>query len=201
MLKVAFVRKPLARLLSAYRFETMVQHKHKELSLEKYLRRHSRGLLSNYQTRHLSPQDEEDWQDFQGWGARPELIDLSRTDLFVGLVERYDESIVSLEHVLEEQGMTFDLAYPLAMNTTRLESEAEHLAETLHPKFLGEATELDERLYRRVAAQLDTRISAIADFDDRLENFRKRCAQLSESPVRIKNKLPQKWTRLPIAAC
>jgi hypothetical protein len=32
--------------------------------------------------------------------------------LFVGIVERYDESIVALEHQLEQLGMPMDLAYP-----------------------------------------------------------------------------------------
>jgi hypothetical protein len=129
---VAFLRQPLARLLSAYRYQINVQKKHKELSLENYLRRHSSGLLSNYQTRHLSPpQQQEDWQDLQGWGARPELIDLERADLFVGLAERYDESVVALEHAIEGLGMTFDLAYPHALNITRSKGDIEQLAETL----------------------------------------------------------------------
>jgi hypothetical protein len=195
-LKVAFLRQPLARLLSAYRHQTNVHKKHKDLSLENYLRRHSRGLLSNYQTRHLSPQQQEDWQDLQGWGARPELIDLERADLFVGLVERYDESVVALEHALEELGMTFDLAYPHAINITRSKGDIEQLAETLSPQLLLESTELDERLYQRAAERLNSRISAIADFEDRLQDFRRRCRPLRESPVQIKIKPPQKRTRL-----
>lgn len=45
-------------------------------------------------------------------GARPELIDLERPDLFVGIVERYDESMVVLEFMLEQRNLSMDLAYP-----------------------------------------------------------------------------------------
>jgi hypothetical protein len=174
--KVAFLRQPLARLLSAYRFQTGVQKKHKELSLEQYLCRHCHGALSNYQTRHLSPQHEEDWPDLRGWAARPELIDLERADLFVGLVERYDESVVALEYALEERGVSLDLAYPKRMNTTSAQPDIEHLAEAIPPQLLLDATELDERLYRRAARRLDDRIKVIANFDERLQGFRRRCA-------------------------
>lgn len=78
VVKAAFLRRPLSRLISAYRFETVVQGKHKDLSLDDYLRRNCRSMLSNYQTRHLSPQQEQDWQVRRGWSARPELIDLGR---------------------------------------------------------------------------------------------------------------------------
>lgn len=47
-----------------------------------------------------------------GGGARPELIDLERPDLFVGIVERYDESMVVLEFMLEQRNLSMDLAYP-----------------------------------------------------------------------------------------
>jgi len=198
VLKVAFLRQPLARLLSAYRFQTGVQKKHKELSLEQYLRRHCHGALSNYQTRHLSPQHEEDWPDLRGWAARPELINLERADLFVGLVERYDESMVALEYVLEKRGVSFDLSYAKRMNTTSAHPDIEHLAEAIPPQLLLDATELDERLYRRAARRLDARIKVIAHFDERLQGFRRRCAQLRESPVQVKIKPPQKWTRLPV---
>lgn len=198
-LKVAFLRQPLARLLSAYRFQAEVQNKHQGLSFEDYLRRHSRGALSNYQTRHLSPQQKEDWQDRRGWGARPELIDLERPDLFVGLVERYDESVVALEYALEQQGVSFDLAYPQAMNTTRSQPELENVAEQLPPQLLLEATELDERLYRRAAARLDARINTIAGFDARLQDFRQRCESLASAPAGIRVRPPQEWTRLPVA--
>ncbi len=196
VLKVALLRQPLARLLSAYRCETRVQNKHKQLSLENYIRRHSRGVLSNYQTRHLSPQQDEDWHDIRGWEARPELIDLERLDLFVGLAERYDESIVALEHMLQDLGIWFDLTYPRAMNATRSDQDVELTAESLPRELLLESTELDVRLYQRVAARLDERIENIVDFEERLHSFRARCEQLSKSSPRIKVKPPQEWKRL-----
>lgn len=69
VLKVALIRQPLARIISAYCFETAVQGKHQDLAIDAYLRRHRGGKLSNYQTRHLSPQHDEDWHDRGGWGG------------------------------------------------------------------------------------------------------------------------------------
>jgi len=73
---MAFLCWPLSRLISAYQFETVVQGKHKHLSFDDYLRRNCRGVLSNYQTRHLSPQQEQDWQVRRRRRARTELTDL-----------------------------------------------------------------------------------------------------------------------------
>jgi len=199
LLKVAFLRRPLARLLSAYRYETRVRNKYNQLSLERYIRRHRSGVLANYQTRHLSPQQEEDWHDVRGWGARPELIDLERPDLFVGLVERYDESMVALEQMLQSLGIRLDLAYPRAMNTTRSDQDVESQADALPRKLLLESTELDERLYQRVEARLDEHINSIPQFDKCLQDFHVRCQELSESSIGIKIKPPQKWTRLSVA--
>ena len=174
-------------------------NKHKQLSLERYIRRHRSGVLANYQTRHLSPQHEEDWHDVRGWGARPELIDLERPDLFVGLVERYDESMVALEQTLQSLGIRLDLAYPRAINTTRSDQDVESQADALPRKLLLESTELDERLYQRVEARLDEHINSIPEFDKHLDDFHVRCQELSESLIEIKIKPPQKWTRLSVA--
>ena len=84
------------------------------------------------------------------------------------------------------------------MNTTSAHPDIEHLAEAIPPQLLLELTELDEHLYRRAAKRLDARIKAIANFDERLQAFSHRCAQLRESPVRVEIKPPQKWTRLPV---
>lgn len=196
VVKVAFLRWPLSRLISAYRFETVVQGKHKDLSFDDYLRRNCRGVLSNYQTRHLSPQQEQDWQVRRGWSARPELIDLERADLFVGIVERYDQSVVALEYAMEQLGEPWDLAYPRAMNQSSSNPDNDGEMAKLHEQLVLEATELDEVLYRRAEARLDERIKAITDFESRLQSFRQRCNLLSRKRSSIKIKPPNTWTRL-----
>lgn len=195
-LKVAFVRDPLQRIISAFRFETTTQNKHGDLSFEAYLKRHSRGALANYQTRHLSPQEEKDWDRRKGWSARPELIRLKRPDLFVGVVERYDASIVVLEHRLESLGIRLDLAYPQPMNTTRQQAADEIVIERLPSQLVLDATELDERLYQRACALLEQNIRLIPDFEARLEAFRIRCAALHDQRPAIRLKPSQDWLRL-----
>ncbi len=201
-LKVAFLREPMARIASAYRFQTRVQESVKPMPFAQYIDGLVRSTLANFQTRHLSPQEPADWRLRQGWAARPELIDLGREDLFVGLVERYDESIVALEHQLEEMGMPLDLAYPEAKNTTRPNSQNGRgglPGENPHGLFV---TELDLSLYRRAELRLDERLSVVPDLERRLGAFQQRRQALSTSPGRghVQLKPESEWVCLPIAA-
>lgn len=185
-LKVAFVRDPIARLASAYRFQRDLQQPRPDwiegLSFEGYLEQMVRSSLSNYQTRHLSPQEPADWQLRNGWGARPELIDFERPDLFVGVVERYDDSLLVLEALLEAQGTPLDLAYAFARNTTEAtpQDRADEQALRGHGDLF--MTELDRSLRRRADERLDRHLAALADLDDRRRSFRQRCALLAADP-------------------
>ena len=200
-IKVALIRQPLARIISAYQFEVDTKDKHKGLTFDSYLRRYIRSNLSNYQTRHLSPQQEEDWNDRNGWGARPELIDLDRPDLFVGIVERYDESMVTLEYILDQKNISIDLSYPHPKNTYRSRSKRrknETQVEAGNPpnQLAKDATELDESLYRRAEERLNRYIDTIPDFEQRLRAFQERCTKLKRNPPPVKIKPPKAWIRL-----
>ena len=200
-IKVALIRQPLARIISAYQFEVDTKDKHKGLTFDAYLRRYLRSNLSNYQTRHLSPQQEEDWNDRNGWGARPELIDLDRPDLFVGIVERYDESMVTLEYILDQKNISIDLSYPHPKNTYRSRSkrrknETQVEAGTPPKQLRKDATELDESLYRRAEERLNRYIDTIPDFEQRLRAFQERCTKLKRNPPPVKIKPPKAWIRL-----
>ncbi|MCP9827914.1 hypothetical protein KBZ19_05380 [Synechococcus sp. L2F] len=195
-LKVAFLRDPLARLASAYRFELHLQGTIAAMSFRQYIEHYCRGLLANFQTRHLSPQDPDNWRLQQGWAARPELIDLERQDLFVGLVERYDESIVALEHALERLGCPLDLAYPQRMNTTDgIDVDVDPTTSAPAERLL-EITELDANLYRRATARLDARLAVIPDLTGRLAAFAERCAALRENQPAVELKPGDQWTIL-----
>ncbi len=195
-LKVAFLRDPLARLASAYRFELHLQGTIAAMSFQHYIEHYCRGLLTNFQTRHLSPQDPDNWRLQQGWAARPELIDLERQDLFVGLVERYDESIVALEHALEQLGCPLDLAYPQRMNTTDGIDGGVDPATSAPAERLLEITELDANLYRRATARLNARLAAIPDLTGRLAAFAERCAALRQQRLDVQLKPSNQWTIL-----
>lgn len=200
-LKVAFLREPMARITSAFRFQTSVQQSLEPMPFAQYIDGLVRTKLSNYQTRHLSPQEPIDWQLRQGWAARPELIDLGREDLFVGVVERYDESIVALEHQLEQMGIPLDLAYPDRMNTTtpKQSKASSPPGENPHGLFV---TELDLSLYRRAEQRLEERLSAVPDLERRLADYQRRRQDLvaSKDHVNVKLKPQTDWVCLPIPA-
>jgi hypothetical protein len=204
-LKVAFLREPMERIASAYRFQTRVQKTLEPVGFRDYLVSLQRGTLANFQTRHLSPQEPADWTLRKGWGARPELINLRREDLFVGLVERYDDSIVALEHQLEAMGRPMDLAYARPVNTTREPSQggdkpASPEAKLAHTAVGLAVTELDLSLYRRAEERLDERLANIEGVDQRLEDLLQRRAALMERPPAVQLKPQNLWTTLPAAS-
>jgi hypothetical protein len=201
-LKVAFLREPMARIASAYHHKTTVQESLQPISFAEFIELMLRSTLANYQTRHLSPQEPADWRLSQGWAARPELIDLGREDLFVGIVERYDESIVALEHQLEQLGMPMDLAYPEPHYTTRPNNRDGSGESPGHNPPIQFVTELDSSLYRRAEQRLEERLSAVPDLDRRLGEFQRRRQALAANPSRdpIRVKPQSKCVHLPIEA-
>lgn len=202
-LKVAFLREPIERIASAYRFQTQVQKTVGSVLFRQYLESLQRGSLANYQTRHLSPQEPADWVLRRGWAARPELIDLSREDLFVGLVERYDDSILALEDQLERMGIAMDLAYARPVNTTRQPggagepSTAE--ARLAHTPLGLAVTELDLSLHRRAEQQLEERLAAVSDLERKRVDLQRRRAALSSAPPPVQLKPQTEWVNLPLA--
>ncbi|QPN56308.1 hypothetical protein I1E95_14625 [Synechococcus sp. CBW1107] len=201
-LKVAFLREPIERIASAYRFQTQVQKTAEPVSFCQYLEGLQRGTLANFQTRHLSPQEPGDWVLRRGWAARPELIDLSREDLFVGLVERYDDSILALEDQLERMGMAMDLAYARPVNTTREAGAANQPmapeARLAHTPLGLALTELDLSLQRRVEQRLEERLAAVSDLERKRAALQRRRAALDDAPPRVQLKPQAEWVNLPL---
>lgn len=198
-LKVCFLREPLARLISAFRFQVEVQRSLEPMPIRTFLQSRLSGVISNYQTRHLSPQEPVDWLTRKGWGLRPELIDLQRHDLFVGLVERYDESIVALEYHLQQMGLDVDLAYPERLNTTDAKAKAwESDPELAASPVALTMTELDLTLYRRAEQRLDERLAIIPDLEGKLHHFSERRLMLREKPAVVALKPNSEWVHLPL---
>jgi len=100
----------------------------------------------------------------------------------VGIVERYDESMVILEEQLREFFPEIDLSY-VAQNVSaraiRGEDENAALAETLAEmgplaRQLLDENSCDQAIYQAACLQLDVRIKAMTGFSDKLEDFRSR---------------------------
>ena len=103
----------------------------------------------------------------------------------VGVVDRYDESMVVFEAVLSPWFPAIDLAY-VRQNVTQSDPDrplALRVAETLERlgAVAGEALALngaDLALYEQANRQLDDALAALDDVDGRLRAFRERCASL-----------------------
>lgn len=104
----------------------------------------------------------------------------------VGLVEKYDESMVLFEEVLRRFFKQIDLAY-VPQNTgerrrlgieKRIEAVLNNLDAPIRDSLLSH-NKLDIELYSHAEKLLDDRISHIADFDRKLADFRQRCSELS----------------------
>ena len=184
---VSFVRAPRERICSAYLFESRLPDARLEkTTFEDYVGAMPTSILSNYQTRILSPQDDGGWYRQQGWELRPDLIAWTRNDMLVGVVERFDESLVVLEWQLERLGIEFDAAYAEPLNANPI---TDHSLSAV-PR---QVVELDETLYTLANRELDRRISCIPDFVDRLRNFYCRCDHERAHGMSMSIVAPKEW--------
>ncbi len=103
----------------------------------------------------------------------------------VGVVERYDESMVLLESLLQPYFPGLDLAW-LPQNVTRQATDNDGAAEVaatlaeLGPlaQTVIDNNSYDFALYRAAEARLQFAIAQVDDFAIRFADFRRRCAQL-----------------------
>ena len=112
-------------------------------------------------------------------GAQTEAV-LGSLGLYqVGLTERYDESLVAIEDALSADFPGLDLSYPRPLNVggggpCSREGLARQIGDGLLREL--EAAYAEDAVYDRIASELDSRISRVRDFDEKLANFRARCA-------------------------
>ena len=196
-LTVAFVRQPRARLLSAYRHDQATGAVTVgDETFAEYLTRVERSGLLTYQVRHLSPQGPPQLRPDWGWDLLPDLIDLERDDLFIGVVERFDESMILLEHRLAALGIDFDGSYGIVHNAAR--GELVPADTTLSADLSG----IDEALYRRVDAALKARWDAfVLEHPEAMKDFRRRCQAVRTSGLHesVSLKYVADWVLLPSA--
>lgn len=193
LLPVFLLRHPLDRVESVYRFE---RQQRASTPGAKYAKKHS---FKEYVAWRLDGSVGATIRNFQvrncaGWHKRDEpgpnemdmaLENLERSPL-VGVVERFDESIVLMGRELEGYFGTFDTAYMVQNSGSRvgtsLTDRIQRIERSL-TKPLMEAlvrhNELDLRLYLAAMRLLDERIRSVNDFDRRLDEHRTRCEQLA----------------------
>lgn len=114
--------------------------------------------------------------------AGESALELAARHPLVGVVERFDDSMVLFENVLRPEFPGLDLAY-VRQNIGQSRQEATRAAILAELGDLGasleEANALDTALYRRVGESLDARIVTVPDFAGRLAAFQRRCACLA----------------------
>lgn len=190
---VTLLRHPIERMASVYEFERRQDVDHpgtrnaRELNFQDYVAWRLQGevgpVIRNYQTRMLSGVYPGAGDDAQLGLAMQTLGQFAA----VGLVERYDESMVMFEASLSEWFPDLDLAYQAqnVRNGADQRSSEEKLRDVemslggvLEPA--REANALDLRLYDAARQLFEQRLAAIERREQRLVALRARCAQLGE---------------------
>ena len=183
-------RDPIERVRSVYLFERrQISETPGAIHAKKYdfkeyvswrMRKDVNPTIRNFQTRYCSV-DKKGISDI----TLCQTLDFLTKHALIGIVDRYDESMVCYEESLKRYFPNIDLAY-VKQNVSSA-SEKKTLAVKKQEILcdLGETADillknnqLDITLYAEMQKLLDKRISAITDFDEKLKNFKSRCSQL-----------------------
>lgn len=201
------LRHPVARIISVYNFErlqdadTIGAITAKEKSLSDYVHWRMqpdtgptiRDFHVRYCTRLRASRD----LPVSETRFKEALAFLATTPL-VGIVERYDESMVAFEHYLKPFVKNIDLSYiqqnvsneqPLSLDQ-RIDSVLSALDNKTR-KLVLENNHFDLALYENANTLLDQRIAGIPWFNIKLRAFRKRCKQLTQPETENKPWLQQ----------
>lgn len=191
---VYFIRHPIERVISVYEFErrqpgqTAGAINAKQMDIAEYVRWRltpkAGATIRNYHVRYLAglhraARREVTDKDYQVASAN------LHSGARIGLVERYDESLVEFENSLKQTFSKLDLAYiPQNVNTSRpalAEDRVGELRSRLGESLFSEleaANSRDLSLYSEANALVEQRCASIPEFDARLHDFRSRCEAL-----------------------
>jgi hypothetical protein len=192
-LVITLLRNPSERLISAYEFQRDNQFLTEgDVNFQAFLTRRRFSVISNYQTRLLSPQSWNFEGTRIGWELNPRAIDLTDENLFVGTVEMFDQSMVLLEQWLKDKGVEFDASYSVPRNTAleRGSTKPEFSAGAIFPDMI----EIDEHLWLEVTQRIESKISLNSDFNDKMIDFARRREAFAR--LKIPQKSPQEIIRL-----
>ena len=196
MVPIYLLRHPLERIDSVYHFERRQQADTagalaaRRKSFRDYVAwRMAPGTprtIRNYQTIYLAGVHNYS-EDFEpGPGIFGTAMKTVRNSPLIGIVERYDESMVVIEHYLREALPALDLSY-IRQNVTRRgwlrrDSSAASVLRRLGnlANTVVNNNSLDLALYQLVNRRLDDMIDRIEDFAARLGDFRSRCDALCD---------------------
>jgi len=167
---IGFVREPSSRLLSAWHFYRY-QEQLPEFPFSAYLKRQSK--IKNYQSRVFSHQTFSENDVLKGWELHYDQIMFGR-NFFVGVVERYAESMVVIEFLLSDKGFNFKGDVNSRENTMPIAKVAPDVE---IPK---DYINIDEILYQRCSSILDSYTLIIPNFAERLLEIQNRIQNHTE---------------------
>ena len=193
---VFLLRDPVERVLSVYAFERAQQantpgaRAAKRMTLQEYvgwrLQDDVRPVIRDFQTRFLAGAAWRRSSDALSEHALAEARRQVEESALVGIVSRYDDSMVMIEAALEGYFPRLDLAY-VAQNVRRGGAGAAASATPAKVQLGSLFDEVlahnrhDSALYALASEQLEQRITALADFARRREAFQCRRSALDSS--------------------
>ena len=191
LLPIVFIRNPIDRAFSLYyaqkkqsvRIKTPLTEKAQNMTPREFFRwcldSNFYYVMKNFQTIFLSSRDnhhEASYVDFN------QAIQRMKDCTILGLVDRFDESMVLAEEILQDYFKDVDLSY-IKRNVNpnrkrdyseRFDSEKLLIGDVLMEK-LFQCNKLDLQLYSSTNKELNYRIKKIESFDKKLIDFKKRC--------------------------
>lgn len=189
---VHFLRHPIARVRSVYEFERRDADNRepggkmaKRLSLKEfvswYMSPGAPATIRNGQSIFCAREGFDENPD-----APAKALQLLEESRLIGIVEMYAESMVLFEHYLGGQFPALDLAY-VKQNETGYSADAnirkdpvqsvlDEIGEVAPDLIAKNQGDLD--LYENAKSLLIQRIAEVPDFEQKLQSFRQRCAEL-----------------------
>jgi len=187
---VYLIRHPIDRIQSVYTFEKKQPseisegaEKAKEYSFEEYLdwyiNEETPATIRNSQTIFISGQGPEAHDiDSKCKVANNRLSNIE----LLGVVDRYDESMVVFEEYLKRYFPDIDLSYIIQNvsdnSSTDIDTKINTLLSSLSTdlaKKIIEKNSCDLLLYAKANILLNQKIKTINDFENKLKNFKERC--------------------------
>ena len=170
------LREPHSRNWSAFHFEKKQGLISEALSYDDYL-----AINHNFQTRILT-------EGLGGTDLKPNEI----SDFFtMGIVERFDASMIAFEWILAEKGIQVDFAFPQKLNTQNYAQitsnqnwaiKAERLAAEMKH---ANNYQLDFSLYQNSNKKLNRILAKIPNLKERAGHYFRRMEEKRTSPERL----------------
>jgi len=218
IIPILFIRNPLDRIFSIYHYNRTIStdnsqgsRQAKSLSLSEYLewelQQKKRMNAKNFQTIYLSDKDNKSHATISDLET---AIKRLKTIPVLGVVDRFDESVVYAEEVLRPNFPNIDLSYArqnVSSNknlsiSEKLKAAGLEIDEELMNKLINK-NELDLKLYSEANKKLDSRIREVADFETKLSQFKERCQIIQKNIPKSDQvfKHPRLYTKITSTNC